>query len=94
MRHFRRAALLGLAVAGCLLPGTPDAQQDDQQLAARCAELGRLFDRFAGPRGEGSPGRNMQREGAAIDCSRGRYDRGIRSLEELLNRNRIPFPPA
>jgi len=36
----------------------------------------------------------MIRLGAGIDCERGRYSQGIRALEDLLQRNRISFPPA
>ena len=70
------------------------AQQTDEQLAARCAELGAIFDRWGARRGEGSGGPNMVRLGAGIDCQRGRYAQGIKALEDLLQRNRIPFPPA
>ena len=82
----------------CLSPAyrspASGAQQTDEQLAARCTELGAIFDRWGGRRGEGSGGPNMARLGAGIDCQRGRYAQGISALEDLLQRNRIPFPPA
>jgi hypothetical protein len=31
---------------------------------------------------------------AGIDCQRGRYAQGIETLEDLLQRNRIAFPPG
>ena len=37
------------------------AQQTDEQLAARCSELGAIFDRWGARRGEGSGGPNMAR---------------------------------
>ncbi len=87
--------LVPFAAAGLLLaPLSGHAQQTDEQLAARCAQLGALFDRYNLQRGEGSGGPNMARLGAALDCQRGRYQQGIRALEELLQRNRIPYPPA
>ncbi|MBP6769569.1 MAG: hypothetical protein KA171_17450 [Reyranella sp.] len=87
--------LVPFAAAGLLLaPLSGHAQQTDEQLAARCAQLGALFDRYNLQRGEGSGGPNMSRLGAALDCQRGRYQQGIRALEELLQRNRIPYPPA
>jgi hypothetical protein len=87
--------LLSCAAAGLLLvPFSGHAQQSSEQLAARCAQLGGLFDRFNLQRGEGSGGPNMARLGAALDCQRGRYQQGIKALEELLQRNRIPYPPA
>ena len=87
--------LVPFAAAGLLLaPLSGHAQQTDEQLAARCAQLGALFDRYNLQRGEGSGGPNMSRLGAALDCQRGRYQQGIRALEGLLQRNRIPYPPA
>lgn len=87
--------LLSCAAAGLLLaPFSGHAQQSSEQLAARCAQLGGLFDRFNLQRGEGSGGPNMARLGAALDCQKGRYEQGIKALEELLQRNRIPYPPA
>lgn len=87
--------LFWLAAAGLVvLPASGRAQQTNEQLAARCAQLGALFDRYNLQRGEGSGGPNMARLGAALDCQRGRYEQGIRALEQLLQRNRIPYPPA
>lgn len=70
------------------------AQQTNEQLAARCAELGALYDRYNSRRGEGSGGPDMIRLGAGIDCQKGRYQQGIKALEDLLQRNRIAYPPA
>jgi hypothetical protein len=70
------------------------AQPTNEQLAARCAELGAIFDRYGTRRSEGSGGPNMIRLGAGIDCQKGRYAQGIKALEDLLTRNRIPYPPA
>jgi hypothetical protein len=46
------------------------AQQADEQLAARCSEFGAIFDRRNARRGEGSGGPNMARLGAGSDCQR------------------------
>lgn len=92
VRHLPAIALLG--VAALLTPGGVSAQQTNEQLAARCSELGAIFDRFGTRRGEGSGGPDMTRMGAGIDCQRGRYAQGIEALEDLLRRNRISFPPA
>lgn len=86
------AAALLLPVT--LLPGLPRAQQPPEQLAARCAELGAIFDRYGTRRSEGSGGPDMTRLGATIDCQKGRYEQGIKALEGLLQRNKIPYPPA
>lgn len=93
VRRLKAIALLGIA-ALLSLPDGAGAQQTNEQLAARCAELGAIFDRLGTRRGEGSGGPDMTRVGAGIDCQRGRYAQGIKALEDLLRRNRISFPPA
>jgi len=91
----RLAILVSCAVAGLVLAtAAVSAQPTNEQLAARCAQLGALYDRYNTQRGEGSGGPNMARLGAGIDCQKGRYEQGIKALEELLQRNRIPYPPA
>jgi hypothetical protein len=91
--HFE--SLLSCAIAALLLmPASVCAQQTNEQLAARCAQLGALYDRYNSRRGEGSGGPDMTRLGAGIDCQKGRYQQGIKALEELLQRNRIAYPPA
>jgi len=90
----RRLACL-LLISCVLAPVTePLAQQTNEQLAARCAELGAIWDRYGARRSEGSGGPDMIRVGAGIDCQRGRYAQGIKALEDLLQRNRLPFPPG
>jgi hypothetical protein len=83
------SVLLSLSAAG-----GADAQQTNEQLAARCAQLGSIADRYMRQGGEGSPGPNMARMGAGLDCSKGRYEQGIKALEKLLSGQRIPFPPG
>lgn len=91
----RSSALILCALAGSLLaPVGASAQQTNEQLAARCAELGALYDRYNTRRSEGSGGPDMIRLGAGIDCQKGRYQQGIKALEDLLQRNRVPIPPA
>src|SRR4051812_7727063 len=97
-RRVRRFMLLTIVSAAWPFAGAPLAgalaQASDAQLAARCAELGAIFDRYGTRRSEGSGGPDMTRLGAGIDCQKGRYAQGIKALEDLLNRNRIPYPPA
>jgi hypothetical protein len=69
-------------------------QQADPKLAARCAELGAIFDKYNTRRSEGSGGPDLERVGAGIDCQKGRYAEGIATLEKLLQRNQTPYPPA
>ncbi|MBV8185944.1 MAG: hypothetical protein JOY64_21645 [Alphaproteobacteria bacterium] len=73
---------------------TTEAQRTDPKLAARCAELGAIFDQYNTRRSEGSGGPDLERVGAGLDCQKGRYAQGIATLEELLRRNRTPYPPA
>lgn len=89
MRWARALFILSLAATS-----TAEAQPTNEQLAARCQELGAIFDKYGTRRGEGSGGPDMTRLGAGIDCQKGRYAQGIKALEDLLNRNRIPYPPA
>jgi len=85
-----RASLLLVLIA----TSAAEAQPTNEQLAARCADLGALFDKYGTRRSEGSGGPDMIRLGAGIDCQNGRYAQGIKALEDLLSRNRIPYPPA
>jgi hypothetical protein len=91
MRLFSRATVVAILLAG--LGPIAATAQTNEQLAARCAELGALYDRFNVRRGEGSGGPDMQRLGAGIDCQKGRYAQGIKALEGLLNSARIKYPP-
>jgi hypothetical protein len=83
-----------LAISLLFAPSPGRAQPTDEQLAARCAELGAIYDKYNTRRSEGSGGPDMTRLGAGIDCQKGRYAQGIKALEDLLSRNRIPYPPA
>ena len=92
MTRLARLLLLPCLVGACLSDAR--AQQTNEQLAARCAELGAIFDRYGRRSSEGSGGPDMTRLGAGIDCQKGRYAQGIKALEDLLKRNRIPYPPG
>jgi hypothetical protein len=84
--------MLLLLLAGAWSLATARAQTNEQ-LAARCAELGALYDRYNTRRSEGSGGPDMTRLGAGIDCQKGRYAQGIKALEDSLKRSRISYPP-
>jgi hypothetical protein len=66
----------------------------DAQKARRCATLAGVADYFLTRRGEGSGGPNVIVLGARLDCEKGAYDQGIRTLEKLLLDKRIPLPPG
>jgi hypothetical protein len=92
----RLACLLLLSVsAGCSETASTSAPSpQDPKLAARCAQLGAIFDQYNTRRSEGSGGPDLERVGAGLDCQKGRYAQGIATLEQLLQRNRTPYPPA
>ena len=69
------------------------AQATNEQLAARCSQLYALADRYLTRRGEGSGGPNMTLLGAGLDCQKGRYDAGIKTLEKLLHGQGVTIPP-
>ncbi len=94
MRRLARKLLLIPILTGATSSTSVRAQQTNEQLAARCAELGAIYDKYGARRSEGSGGPDMTRLGAGIDCQKGRYAQGIKALEDLLRRNRIPYPPA
>ena len=91
MRRIARLFAL-FAVTLAAFGAEPGFAQIDDRKAARCAQLGALLDRYTARRSEGSGGSNLARHGAGLDCDRGRYDQGIRALEDLLRRNAIAVP--
>jgi hypothetical protein len=80
------AATAGIAVAQTAAP-SPAAQQ------ARCSQLLAYWDRQAGAKGEGGGMGDMPRKAALADCTAGRFEAGIRTLEDLLRRNGYTVPP-
>ncbi len=83
--------LLGMLASAAF--GSAHAQAGNEQLAARCNQLYDVANRFLTRRGEGSGGPNMILLGAGIDCQKGRYEAGIKTLEKLLRDQRITIPP-
>ena len=60
----------------------------------RCAQLVEFWQFHGGSKSEGSGGADMARKSAEVDCGAGRYERGIRTMEDLLRRNGYTVPPA
>jgi hypothetical protein len=60
----------------------------------RCAQLVAFWQQHGGGKSEGAGGGDIARKNAEIDCAAGRYDSGIRAMEELLRRNGYTVPPA
>ncbi len=86
MRKKRLArSLLSIALAIALSDCTDTpAQPYNGPLAERCAELLAIFDKYGVQHSQGSGGPDIIYVGAGIDCRNGR----------LLQRNKIPYPPA
>ena len=66
----------------------------NSHLAARCKQLYNIARVYA-PGGAGAQGgsaADMRVLGAGFDCQRGDYDRGIKTLKEILDGQRITYP--
>lgn len=87
------ACVLLLSVgAGAALAQPPPAAEP-AAARARCAQLVEFWDRYSASKGEGGGGMDMPRKSAVSDCSAGRTDAGIRTMEDLLRRNGYAVPP-
>jgi len=89
----RLVAAFWIAVAFAVIGVGATAQTASPDPKARCAQLLAYWDRYGARRGEGGGGPNMTRMGAGIDCEKGRYDSGIKAMEDLLKQNRFTVPP-
>jgi hypothetical protein len=76
--------------------GRITAQPADKQLAARCNQLYAIASRSVsgGAGAEGSLGANMSVSAAGLDCHKGHYSAGIKTLETILDGQRISYPPS
>jgi hypothetical protein len=92
-RLARSLLSIALAIALSDCTDTP-AQPYNEPLAGRCAELLAIFDKYGVRHSQGSGGPDIIYVGAGIDCRNGRYVQGIQAMEDLLQRNKIPYPPA
>jgi len=71
----------------------PAVAQTTPDLKARCDQLIAYFDRYGASRIENSYGvGNHTRIGASIDCDRGLYEKGIKTMEGLLRRKKFTVP--
>jgi hypothetical protein len=77
----------GVAFAQAVAPGaaSPDPR-------TRCAQLIAFWLLHGGSKSEGSGGADIPRKSAEVDCEAGRYERGIRTMEDLLRRNGYTVP--
>jgi hypothetical protein len=87
------ALVLSATAAAALAQGTPqDTLSADPR--TRCEELVAFWLRHGGSKSEGGSSGDIARKNAEIDCGAGRYQSGIRSMEDLLRRNGYTVPPA
>ena len=72
------------------------AQPANKQQAARCNRLYMIASRTVsgGAGAEGSSASNMGVVAASLDCEKGHYDAGIKTLEKILDGHRISYPPS
>jgi len=70
------------------------ARPADKQQAARCNQLYAIASRTVsgGAGAEGSSASDMGVVGAGLDCQKGHYDAGIKTLEKILDGQRISYP--
>ena len=79
-------AVASFAQTGAQGPSSADAR-------TRCAQLIAYWQLHGGAKSEGSGGADVPRKSAEVDCEAGRYEKGIKTMEELLRRNGYSVPP-
>ena len=87
-------ALVLSAGATAALAQGPGQQTLSADPRTRCAELVAFWQRHGGSKSEGFGGGDIARKNAEVDCGAGRYESGIRAMEDLLRRNGYTVPPA
>jgi hypothetical protein len=84
---FLLPAIASAAVAQIVAQGTLSLDPK-----TRCAQLVAFWQLHGGSKSEGSGGADIARKSAEVDCGAGRYERGIRTMEDLLRRNGYTVP--
>ncbi len=98
LRHRFRAVTTPVAVLSlvlCLAGSVPAVAQQGVATLARCQQLMAAWDRYY-PRYSpfaSSLGGQLDRNLAEVQCARGEYTEGIRTMEALLKRNLLAIPP-
>jgi len=82
------SATIGAARSQTLAQATSNADP-----RTRCAQLIAFWMLHGGAKGEGSGGADVPRKSAEVDCEAGRYEKGIKTMEDLLRRNGYSLPP-
>ena len=91
---FAILALVLSAIATAALAQGPAQGTLSADPRTRCAQLVAFWQRHGGSKSEGGGGGDIARKNAEVDCGAGRYESGIRAMEELLRRNGYTVPPA
>lgn len=86
--RFAASAVAAAMAAACT--STPPASPE---LMARCTQLYMQWVRYEPILTFIHTGDKARSELALDDCRHGRYEAGLRELEKLLRRGRIPVPP-
>ena len=87
-------ALVLSAIASAAVAQGPGQGTLSADPRTRCAELVAFWQRHGGSKSEGGGGGDIARKNAEVDCGAGRYESGIRAMEELLRRNGYTVPPV
>jgi hypothetical protein len=90
---FATLSLLLSATAGASVAQTVAQGTLSSDPRTRCAQLIEFWLLHGGAKSEGSGGADVPRKSAEVDCEAGRYDKGIRTMEDLLRRNGYTVPP-
>jgi hypothetical protein len=87
--------LVLMALAAMSAPLDPTLAQGTSSAdpRTRCAQLIAFWMLHSGAKSEGSGGADVPRKSAEVDCEAGRYDKGIKTMEDLLRRNGYTPPP-
>ena len=83
------SAIASAAVAQTVAQGTLSLDP-----RTRCVQLVAFWQLHGGSKSEGGGGADMARKSAEVDCEAGRYERGIRTMEDLLRRNGYTVPSS
>src|SRR5262249_25493629 len=89
---FATLALLVSVTSGASIGQTVTQGPLSPDLKTRCAQLIAFWLLHGGAKSEGSGGADVPRKSAEVDCEAGRYEKGIRTMEDLLRRNGYTVP--
>src|SRR5258708_32644018 len=94
-RTLLKVTLFATVVLSGEAASTTTFAQTNEYLKERCKQLIGYYDYYAADRAsEAIDGaRNHTRIRASIECERGNYEAGIKTIEALMTRKHFPVPP-